>query len=29
MAVFRVLFRLNLASTRWGWQTFAVARRPD
>jgi SAM-dependent methyltransferase len=29
MAVFRVLFRLNLAGTRLGWQTFAVARRPD
>jgi SAM-dependent methyltransferase len=29
MSVFRVLFRLNLAGTRLGWQTFAVARRPD
>jgi SAM-dependent methyltransferase len=29
MAVFRVLFRLNLVGTRLGWQTFAVARRPD
>jgi SAM-dependent methyltransferase len=29
MAVFRVLFRLNLAGTPWGWQTVAVARLPD
>lgn len=29
MALFRVLFRLNLARTPWGWQTVAVARLPD
>jgi SAM-dependent methyltransferase len=29
MNAFRVLFRLNLARTPWGWQTVAVARLPD
>ena len=29
IAVFRALFRLNLPSYRGGWQTVAVARRPD
>jgi SAM-dependent methyltransferase len=28
MAVFRPLFRLNVASSRFGWQTVAVAREP-
>jgi SAM-dependent methyltransferase len=29
MSVFRALFRLNLPIKRWGWQTVALARRPD
>jgi SAM-dependent methyltransferase len=27
--IFRVLFKLNLPSTRFGWQTMAVARKPS
>lgn len=29
MRVFDVLFRLNLRSSRWGWQMVAVARVPE
>jgi hypothetical protein len=29
MRAFRFLFWLNLPTSRWGWQTFAVARMPD
>jgi len=29
MGVFRILFRLNLPQSRWGWQTIAVARVPS
>ena len=28
MRVFRFLFRLNVGSSRWGWQTIALARMP-
>lgn len=29
MRIFRVLFRLNLNDSAWGWQVVAVARRPQ
>jgi len=28
MSIFRILFRLNIGHSRFGWQVFAVARRP-
>lgn len=28
MQIFRILFRLNIGDSRFGWQVFAVARRP-
>ncbi len=28
MRIFNILFRLNLRNSRFGWQVFAVARRP-
>jgi 2-polyprenyl-3-methyl-5-hydroxy-6-metoxy-1,4-benzoquinol methylase len=28
MRVFKVLFRLNVPASRWGWQTVAVASKP-
>jgi 2-polyprenyl-3-methyl-5-hydroxy-6-metoxy-1,4-benzoquinol methylase len=28
MRIFRILFKLNLGHSRFGWQIFAVARRP-
>jgi SAM-dependent methyltransferase len=29
LSAFRILFRLNLPRSRWGWQTIAIARLPD